>query len=161
MAGFLRKAIEEDWPAPPGYKDQAEDGQRRPQESCIICNGEGWYSMEMPGRLHGIMLHCDHSGRKRDLTTLPLQSGLAGADGVPVWDCVLEKLKEIVTRPSYQTWIKGTKCLAMHGNVVFIEAPNAYVAEMLATRMYSLLVSAVREAMKHEALEVEVVVREG
>lgn len=74
---------------------------------------------------------------------------------------MLEKLKEIVTRPSFETWIKGTKCLAMQGNVVFIEAPNAYVAEMLATRMYSLLVSAVREAMNNEALEVEVVVREG
>lgn len=31
--------------------------------------------MELPGRLHGIMLHCDHSGRKRDMAGLPLESG--------------------------------------------------------------------------------------
>jgi hypothetical protein len=90
------------------------------------------------------------------------QASGAGLDeGNPDWAQVLEILKGQITRPSFETWMKGTRLIRVEEEIAVVEAPNAFVAEMLERRMYSLLVSALREAMNNEALEVEMVVREG
>ncbi|MDP6716987.1 MAG: replication protein [SAR202 cluster bacterium] len=65
-AGFLRKAIEDDWPAPPGYTTtQAEESV----PDCDICNGSNWIPV---GDIQG---HCDHQGTGSPLTDLPPESG--------------------------------------------------------------------------------------
>lgn len=72
---------------------------------------------------------------------------------------MLENLREVVTRPSYETWIKDTECLGISGSIIFIKAPSAYVAEMLEGRMYSLIRSAIRDVVGHE-IEIEFVASE-
>jgi chromosomal replication initiator protein len=62
-----------------------------------------------------------------------------------------------VTRPSYETWLKDTKCLGRNESVVFIQVPNAYVAEALETRMYSLITSSLRD-VTGQSVEAEFVV---
>ena len=48
-----------------------------------------------------------------------------------VWQAVLGKLQLQVSRPSYETWLRGTVGVT-HGNGEFVVgAPNAFVAEML------------------------------
>jgi chromosomal replication initiation ATPase DnaA len=44
-----------------------------------------------------------------------------------------------VTRPSFETWLSRTKCYAIIDRTLFIAVPNAFVAEMLEQRMWSLI----------------------
>lgn len=62
-----------------------------------------------------------------------------------------------MTRPSYETWLKDTKCIGINGDTIFIETPNGFVAETLEQRMYSLISSELREILDRE-IEIEFVV---
>ena len=44
-----------------------------------------------------------------------------------------------MTRPSFETWLSGTKCYAIIDPALFIATPNAFVAEILEQRMSSLI----------------------
>ncbi len=61
------------------------------------------------------------------------------------WDTVLAILEQQVTRPSYQTWLKDTRCISVSDDIVVIEIANAFVKEMLNDRMYSLIDQAARQ----------------
>ena len=74
-----------------------------------------------------------------------------------MWETVLANLRETVTRPSYETWLKNTKCIGIERETIFVEAPNSFIAEMLEQRMYSLISSSLRDIMDKD-LEVEFVV---
>jgi hypothetical protein len=78
-AGFLRRAIEEDWPPPLGYKGRAErqveEEERKRRESCAICQGAGWYKVDRPGHFDGVMLRCNHAERKDALARQAVESG--------------------------------------------------------------------------------------
>ena len=74
-----------------------------------------------------------------------------------MWDTVLEQLKEIVTRPSFETWLKDTQCITLGEGRIYISAPNNFVAEMLETRMYSLVSSELRDILGQD-IEIEFVV---
>ena len=56
-----------------------------------------------------------------------------------MWDAVLGQLQLQVTRPSYQTWLKDTVGVAYSQGNFLVGTPNAFVAEMLEQRMYSLI----------------------
>ena len=62
-----------------------------------------------------------------------------------VWQAVLGKLQLQVSRPSYETWLKGTVGVTYGDGEFVVGAPNAFVAEMLDHRMYSLISRAVEE----------------
>jgi hypothetical protein len=63
--GFLRTAIEGDWPPPHGYT------QAKVEETpdCDICNGSNWIPVG------DIQVHCDHQGTGSPLAYLPPESG--------------------------------------------------------------------------------------
>jgi chromosomal replication initiator protein len=65
-----------------------------------------------------------------------------------VWDAVLGELQLQVTRPSYETWLKGTVGVAFEDGEFVVGAPNAFVAEMLEQRMYSLISQAMERVTK-------------
>lgn len=56
-----------------------------------------------------------------------------------LWQAVLGELQLHVTRPSYETWLKGTAGLDISDDALVIGTPNPFVAEMLEQRMYSLI----------------------
>ena len=66
------------------------------------------------------------------MTTTDLQPG-------EVWDSALGQLQLKVTRPSFETWLKNTVGVAYQDGEFTVGAPNAFVAEMLEQRMYSLI----------------------
>ena len=59
-----------------------------------------------------------------------------------VWSAVLGELQLQVTRPSYETWLKDTVGIASEDGEFTVGTPNAFVAEMLEQRMYSLIAQA-------------------
>ena len=56
-----------------------------------------------------------------------------------LWEAVLGELQLHVTRPSFETWLRRTEGLAFRDGEFTVGTPNAFVAEMLEQRMYSLI----------------------
>jgi chromosomal replication initiator protein len=65
-----------------------------------------------------------------------------------IWSAVLGELQLQVTRPSYETWLKGTVGIAQLDGEFVVGTPNAFVAEMLEQRMYSLISQTVERITK-------------
>ena len=65
-----------------------------------------------------------------------------------VWEATLGQLQLQVTRPSYETWLKGTVGVAYRDGHFVVGTPNAFVAEMLEQRMYSLISQAMERVTK-------------
>ena len=78
-------------------------------------------------------------------------------EGLPFWERALEGLQSIVTRPSFETWLKDTECVALEQKTIIIGVPNTFVAEMLQQRMYSLIYSSLRDVLGYE-VEAEFVI---
>ena len=68
-----------------------------------------------------------------------------------VWKTVLGDLEVQVPRPSYETWLSGTVGLAYADDEFVVGAPNAFVAEMLEQRMYSLISHALQRVVNESA----------
>ncbi|MCH8063040.1 MAG: chromosomal replication initiator protein DnaA [Chloroflexi bacterium] len=56
-----------------------------------------------------------------------------------IWKAVLGELQLQVTRPSYETWLRDTTGISFADGEFVVGTPNAFVAEMLEQRMYSLI----------------------
>lgn len=68
-----------------------------------------------------------------------------------IWCAVLGELQLQVTRPSYETWLKGTVGIAQLDGEFIVGTPNAFVAEMLEQRMYTLISQTVERVIKGPA----------
>ncbi len=77
----------------------------------------------------------------------PLDNSLSDPDGKKskYWNTVLAILQQQVTRPSFETWLKGTRCISVNDDVVVVEVANAFVQQMLNDRMYSMIYQAARQ----------------
>lgn len=61
------------------------------------------------------------------------------------WNDVLALLQLQVTRPTFETWLRNTRCLGLTHEVATILVPNTYTMEMLNQRMYSLIIHAAQQ----------------
>ena len=70
-----------------------------------------------------------------------------------MWNAVLGELQLQVPKPSYETWLRGTTGMAVSDEALVVQTPNAFVSEMLDTRMYSLI-SRCLEGITGDPLEI-------
>ena len=61
------------------------------------------------------------------------------SDPGQLWAAVLGQLQVQVTKPNFDTWLKHTSGLSFQNGEFVVGTPNAFVAEMLEQRMYSLV----------------------
>ena len=74
----------------------------------------------------------------------------ATADAGDVWTSALGILQMRVTRPNYETWLKETVGVRCADGEFTVGAPNAFVAETLEQRMYTLISQALEEIVGRE-----------
>lgn len=67
-----------------------------------------------------------------------------------IWDSVLESLKSQMTKPNFDTWLVHTTGLQVTDRTFTIGTPNAFVAEMLEQRMYSMIAQEVEGVLGRE-----------
>ncbi len=67
-----------------------------------------------------------------------------------IWEAALGQLQLHVTRPNFETWLKNTVGTAYRDGEFVVGAPNAFVAEMLEQRMYSLISRTLENVVKSE-----------
>jgi len=67
-----------------------------------------------------------------------------------LWQQVLQALKQQLSRPAYETWLKSTRALALNGSTLLIGVPNEFARDWLQTRLYSLIKSTVSSTLKSD-----------
>ena len=71
-----------------------------------------------------------------------------------IWEKALENLKGQVTKPNFDIWLIHTRGLDVTDRTFVLGTPNAFVAEMLEQRMYSLIAQVIENIIQRE-IEVE------
>jgi len=124
-AGYLRRAIEEDYTAPSRYlspEDRAKreevDQQRRRQ-----IEEDHRKAQERIDRL----LQKQHPAREIEGTIFTTESA---------WTQALGRLQAQIPQSSYETWLRRTWLLDVTPNGAFIAVPNAFTKQMLDQRLY-------------------------
>ena len=67
-----------------------------------------------------------------------------------IWASVLENLRAQMTKPNFDTWLTHTTGLGMTDRSFTVGTPNAFVAEMLEQRMYTLIAQEVERVLERE-----------
>lgn len=67
-----------------------------------------------------------------------------------IWKAALGELQLQVTRPSYETWLRDTTGVSFGDGEFVVGTPNAFVAEMLEQRMYSLISQVLERITTHK-----------
>ena len=68
-----------------------------------------------------------------------------------IWDATLGALQVQITKPSYDTWLKDTIGISFNNQEFVIGTPNAFIAEMLEKRMYSMISNALEQTTNEQA----------
>jgi chromosomal replication initiator protein len=77
-----------------------------------------------------------------------------------VWDEVLNVIKEDMNEVSYSTWIKPIKPLHIHDNVVYLQAPETFLRDMLMKRYHHLLNNAFTYVMNDNTIHIKILTPE-
>lgn len=67
-----------------------------------------------------------------------------------IWSRTLDILKDELSRPSFETWLKSTKLLDIDENDIYIEVPNEFAKDWLETRYYNLIKNTVQLIINKE-----------
>ena len=76
-----------------------------------------------------------------------------------LWDKVLAKIQENLSKPSFETWFQETKIIAIQNNLLIIEVPNEFAKDWIETR-YSKLIAEIVENITNKSLDIKFVMPE-
>ncbi|WP_018923293.1 chromosomal replication initiator protein DnaA [Salsuginibacillus kocurii] len=76
-----------------------------------------------------------------------------------LWDQALESIKEKVSKPSFETWLKSTKATALEDETITITAPNEFARDWLENR-YSHIISETLKEVTGAELHVKFIIPE-
>ena len=62
-----------------------------------------------------------------------------------LWDVVLNKIEEKVSKPSYETWLQHTVAEKIENNTLTVMAPNEFAKDWLEEQYTDLIASIVEE----------------
>ena len=71
-----------------------------------------------------------------------------------IWQGVLGRLQLQVTKPNFDAWLRTTRGLEFAGQKFVVSTPNAFVAEMLQSRLYNMVARELETVLERE-VEVE------
>ncbi len=66
-----------------------------------------------------------------------------------LWQETLEKLKNELSQPSYETWLSSTRLLQIDGDTLVISVPNEFAKDWLESRYAPLIRSSVQSVLGH------------
>ena len=130
-AGYLRRAIEEDYAPPPHYRSRAEreaEAAERAKEAA-----------EEAARLQELEAE-EQRARELDFAVLAQRYPPQPIPGTALttteaWEQTLDRLQAILSRPNFEMVLRGTLLLRCDGEVATIGARTAFDAEQLTSRL--------------------------
>jgi len=66
-----------------------------------------------------------------------------------LWQETLEKLKNELSKPSFETWLSSTRLLHIDGDTLIISVPNEFAKDWLESRYAPLIRSSVQSVLGH------------
>ena len=134
-AGYLRRAIEEDYAAPPKYKPLAQ------RQAEAKARGQA----EQDARERRRAAEADYARAKViDQQRLAEQYPPQPIPGTSlttqeVWERTLDELHSQLTRPNFEMWLKPATLISCDGKRAIIAAPSRYHVEHLSERLNALI----------------------
>jgi hypothetical protein len=125
-AGYLRKAIEEDYLPPTSYKTP-EERDAADRRTASIEARQRAAELETARARETARLHL-----QEQYPPLPIPE--VGLTTRAAWEGVLERLRDVVTEENYDTWLVGTALLECDGKTATIAAPSDHHVEWLRRR---------------------------
>ena len=127
-AGYLRRAIEDDYLPTPEYQTPA---QRQKDEKTLQAAQKRRQEAEEEYRRTKERL------QQRSREEHPPQPvGKDGLNTESAWSLTLEQLKEQTPRPTFETWLRDTMLLEVEGNTAHVMVPSQFALDWLEKRMY-------------------------
>jgi hypothetical protein len=134
-AGYLRRAIEEDYTAPPRYKSPAQrQAENAAQEQIDAVAQERRREAEAEYALA-------RADTQQQLTQQYPPQPIPGTTltTATIWEQVLERLQSQVTHLNFELWLKPTTLITCNGKQATIVAQSRFQAEHLAIKLDSLV----------------------
>src|SRR5690606_13869980 len=67
-----------------------------------------------------------------------------------IWNKVQEEMEPLMTKPSYETWLKPTRPWKVEEGNLYIEVPNEFARDLLESRYAPLILSALRKYLPED-----------
>jgi len=144
-AGYLRRALEEDYQPPPAYKPPAQR-----QAEATAKHRQLELEQEQRREAEAEFLRTRERARKALAKEYPPQE-IPGTNLTTetAWQKTLELLEQGMTPANFQTWLKETRLVACDGSTATIVAPSQYVVEWLATRFSRFIEKQLADVVGH------------
>jgi phage replication O-like protein O len=144
-AGWLRKAIEEDYTPPRNYespKQKKEESARTTQ----LAEREAKERSIVEAEYRRVRAE----SRERLLQEFPPEPVGEGLTTHTAWELVLNNLKDQVGVASYETWLKDTVLLEVTGQVARIAVGTPHKIAWVERRLYQPITSALKDVLKRD-----------
>ncbi len=142
-AGYLRRAIEEDWSPPPKYKPRPQrQAEERERDAALVADQERRRAAE-----HEYLQSREETEDQLLAATPP--TPVAGTDltTADVWEATLSLLRDQVTGPIFFTYLKHTRLVSCTETQAVVATVYSYTAEQLAERHHHTIVRALQQVL--------------
>jgi DnaA-like protein len=140
-AGYLRRAIEEDYAPPPHYRSRAEReaaaAEHAAAQAAEAARLQELAAEELRAR------ELDLAEVKRRYPPQPIPG--AGLTTTAAWEQTLARLQQVLSGPNFEMFLKPTLLLRCDGEEATIGARTAFDVEQLATRLDRYITPALSE----------------
>lgn len=131
-AGWLRRAIEEDYGPPDGYKSKAErEATAAAKKQCLAVQQK---LVEERNQSQLVLTQQKASDRFKRLETLRKEYGTS-EQGVGLWQQVLSSLKPEMTEVTFNTYLARCALIALADGQVILGVPNRFTKEWIESRL--------------------------
>jgi hypothetical protein len=144
-AGWLRKAIEEDY-APPRNYESLREKKAKTERSAKVAQREAEERSIAEAEYRRVRAE----SRERLLQEFPPEPVGEGLTTHTAWEQVLNNLKEQVGVASYETWLKDTVLLEVTGQAARIAVGTPHKIAWVERRLYQPIASALKDVLKRD-----------
>ena len=144
-AGWLRKAIEEDYTPPRNY-ESPRDQKAKAKEAAALAEREAKERRLMEEEFRRVRAET----KEQLLQQFPPEPVGEGLTTHTAWELALRKLRDQVGIPSYETWLKDTVLLNVTDRAAEIAVGSAYIGAWIERRLYREIAGTLKEVLKKD-----------
>jgi hypothetical protein len=144
-AGWLRKAIEDDYPPPRNYKE----ARKKKDQSGSTTQDEEHEVKERRG-IEAEFRRGKAQAKEQLLQEFPPRPVGEGLTTHTAWELALANLKGLVGLADYETWLKDTVLMEVKGRAARIAAGTPYRVAWIERRLYQPISSTLSNILKRD-----------
>ena len=144
-AGWLRKAIEEDYTPPRNY-ESSRDKKEKSARAAQIAEREAKERGLMTAEYNRVRAE----SKEQLLQKFPPEPVGEGMTTHTAWEQVLDNLKEEVGEANYETWLKDTVLLEVSDSAAKIVVASPFAVAWIERRLYKPIKGTLKDVLKRD-----------